>query len=75
MPVKQDYKIAPGREAAIVSQITSVLVRSDTGGQGRSPQRTDCSVDRRGTRLAKNMAHLFWHRDGILDLEREPKIY
>lgn len=25
--------------------------------------------------LAKNMTHLFWHSDGILDLEGEPKIY
>lgn len=36
-PVQQDYKIAPGRQTAIVSQITSVPVWSDTGGQGRSP--------------------------------------
>ena len=28
-----------------------------------------------GTRLATNMAHLFWHSDGILDLKRELRIY
>lgn len=65
----------PGRQATIVSQITSVPVPSDTRGQGHKLTEDGLLSGQEGDTSRREYGPPVLHSDGIHDLKWGPKIY